>query len=143
MKFYAIALLVFASIISLTLGAALPRTDDDWSKIRQTCYNLLRSGPEVRERVDRKQFDDDAETHCLVRCGGIISGMYDDETGTNLEAAATLAKGRDGFEEYRAAYEECAAGVKPEEYGDDLCKKSYRLFKCSWGAWRQHIKKPE
>lgn len=140
MKF---ALLVFASLIALTLGASLPRSDDDWAKIRRTCYNLLRASPEARERLDRKQFDDEPETHCLVRCGGIIAGMYDDETGTNLEAAATLAKGRDGFEEYRAAFEECAAGVSPEQYGDDHCKKSYMLFKCSWGAWRQHIKKRE
>uniref|UniRef100_A0A8D8CGC4 (northern house mosquito) hypothetical protein n=1 Tax=Culex pipiens TaxID=7175 RepID=A0A8D8CGC4_CULPI len=143
MKCYAIALLIFASIISLTLGASLPRSEDDWVKIRRTCYNLLRASPEVRERVDRKQYDDEPETHCLIRCGGIISGMYDDETGTSMEAAAALAKGKDGFEEYRAAFETCAAGVTPEEYGDDYCKKSFRLFTCSWAAWRKHIKKIE
>ncbi|KAL1378442.1 hypothetical protein pipiens_015588 [Culex pipiens pipiens] len=127
MKCYAIALLIFASIISLTLGASLPRSEDDWVKIRRTCYNLLRASPEVRERVDRKQYDDEPETHCLIR----------------MEAAAALAKGKDGFEEYRAAFETCAAGVTPEEYGDDYCKKSFRLFTCSWAAWRKHIKKVE
>lgn len=137
------ALLLFASVITLSLGASLPRTDTDWAAIRKTCYSLLRASPEVRERLDRKQFDDDHETHCQIRCGGILSGMYDDETGNNLESAAELAKGRDGFEEYKAEFEQCAAGVTPEVYGDDYCKKSYLLFNCSWGAWRAHVKKRE
>lgn len=137
------ALLLFASIITLALGASLPRNDDDWAKIWKTCYNLLRASPDVRERLNRKQFDDDPETHCQVRCGGILSGMYDDETGTNLENVAALAKGKDGFEEYKAAFAECMNGVTPEVYGDDYCKKSYLSFKCSWGAWRAHIKKRE
>lgn len=141
MKF--LAVLLFASIISLSLGSSLPRTEDDWNKLRRTCYSLLRTSPEVRERVDRKQYDDDAETHCLIRCGGILSGMYDDEAGNDLEAAAELAKGRDGFEQYKAAYGECADGVTPEVYGGDYCRKSYLLFKCSWAAWGKHIKKRE
>uniref|UniRef100_A0A1Q3FT61 Putative salivary odorant binding protein 1 n=1 Tax=Culex tarsalis TaxID=7177 RepID=A0A1Q3FT61_CULTA len=148
MKIYVIALLVLTASISLTLGSSLPRTYDDWAKIRRTCYQLLRTSAEVRERVERRQYDDDAETHCLVRCSGIIAGMYDDVTGTNMEAAATLAeataklaKGENGFEKFRTAYEECAAGIKPEDYGDDYCKKSYGLTLCSWAAWRKHIRK--
>ncbi|XP_039439208.1 uncharacterized protein LOC120420274 [Culex pipiens pallens] len=141
MKFCATILLAIALIIPNSL-ADEPISKEQKVKIAHTCFKLLRTSAEVRERFSRMQLGDDdgQDMTCMIRCGGIVSGMYDDEAGWNLDMAVRQAQGKTGVEQYREAFGRCAGEVQPEQYGEDYCRKSYLQFRCGMRAWKNHIK---
>lgn len=56
--------------------------------------------------------------------------------GTTRARKSEPARGTDciaEFEEFRSIYVECAAKIKPEQYGDEYCKKSVKFFACFVG----------
>lgn len=144
MKFCATFLLVIFMITTESLAdEQIPSVQA--CSIVQTCFKLFRTSSEVQEKFTKVQFrDDDGEdVTCVIRCGGIVSGMYDDESGWSVEKVVRQAEGKIGVEGYRKALEECYGTVQPEQYGDDLCKKSFLLFRCGMKAWDEHIKDVE
>lgn len=125
MHFLTLTLLIAASMFELSSQHPLP----DWSNAIQLCYKLLRISAEARERFERSYADDDPNTHCIVRCGAILRGIYDDGAGVRLEQG-NAQRGSDAFEALRSAYEQCAAAIRPEDYGSDHCKKGFLHVKC-------------
>lgn len=88
----------------------------------------------------KNYISDDRELHCLVRCVGILSEFYDDETGTNWDLVAQQVEGKSGFEEHRQATTECVQALPAEEVQSDVCRKSYLSFHCAMKSAKQHIK---
>lgn len=131
MKNFAIALLVLISLFG-------PSIEDPFSngKVLNTCFELLRIVPDLRERFRRGGNIDrqDGPTSCIIRCNYIVSGIYEDDKGFNTDPMAELSRDfvvKDVGRKYR----KCAAKIKPEEYGDDYCKKGMRHFLCMYDAF--------
>lgn len=128
MQFFVLSLLVSALIIGSSTGQ-----DPDWTSATKLCYKLLRISPEDRKRFEQSYSDDDPNTHCIVRCGGILLGIYDDDTGVRLDQVAkgvAAQDSKDALEVLRNAYEQCAAAIKPQDYGSSYCKKGFLHIKC-------------
>lgn len=84
--------------------------------------------------------DEGQDVTCLIRCGGIVSGMYDDDSGWDVAKVLGQADGKSGIEEYREAFVRCSGEVGLEQYGEDYCRKSYLQFRCGMRAWKETIK---
>ncbi|KAL9703445.1 hypothetical protein quinque_006963 [Culex quinquefasciatus] len=130
MNFSPITLLALALIIALSTATS---KEPNWAEIANVCYKLLRASPEARARHGQDQFSPDPESHCITRCGGIITGLYDDETGISMERLeAWWGKGETAavFQEFKRHYLACAGTIVADQYGSDYCKKSSKHYEC-------------
>ncbi|XP_058832154.1 general odorant-binding protein 99b-like [Topomyia yanbarensis] len=138
MKF-SVALLLFVGLALHYSDGAL-YTAEDYQKFIKTCGKILRTSSETYQRYKDKDFSENSELYCLIRCVGIRTGFYDDETGTNWERVEEHHSGKPGLSEYKKATQECTAALKPEDYADDYCKKSFQHFDCARKAYDVHLK---
>lgn len=117
-------LYVFALLLSITTLAEPQGIDETYEK----CFKLLRTSPEDRNYFLRDELDyEHGPSSCIQRCSLLIEGIYDDETGFDADAIIDAlnmhADEKIGFQRLKRYYSECAANIKPEDYGDDYCKK--------------------
>lgn len=116
----------------ITLSTATSE-QPNWGEVSSTCHKLLRVSPEVGAPHGQDHFSPDPKSACITRCIGIISGMYDDETGISMEQLRVWWVDEDtdaDFQEFKRRYLACAGSIVPEQYGDDYCKKSSKLYEC-------------
>ncbi|XP_055598431.1 uncharacterized protein LOC129748007 [Uranotaenia lowii] len=109
----------------------------------KVCGKLLRTPANVVEAFDIRQPADNPDTHCLVRCLGVINRYYDDETGPNWERIEEIHNGKPGLEDHRRDTSACIEAIQPEQYGDNYCHKSYLHFQCAMESYKKNIRKQE
>ncbi|XP_053688526.1 uncharacterized protein LOC128737814 [Sabethes cyaneus] len=139
MKFTVAAAPLLLLVIGLTLCSGAVHSDDEMRKFTKTCGKVLQTSPETFQKLKDKDYGEDKDLYCLVRCIGIMTRFYDDETGPNWELVEQHLDGKPGFAEYREAMQQCIAALDPTAYGEDYCKKSFLYFQCSMQAYKEHI----
>lgn len=116
-------------------------TEEDYRGFRQKCAKILQSSAGTVEKAEQKNFHvDSEEMNCLIRCVGIISGFYDDETGTNWDLVREQLNEKEGFEEHRQATTACMEALPAEELASGVCRKSYLSFRCAMKSAKEHIR---
>ncbi|XP_065080690.1 uncharacterized protein LOC135703412 [Ochlerotatus camptorhynchus] len=129
-SFVAVVFLVFGVLLHQSQGAAY--TDEEHLNFRQKCSKILQISPDTRQEVTKKNFlNDNQEMNCMIRCVGILSGFYDDETGTNWDQVASELENKpESYDEHRQATAACIEAIPKEEYASDVCKKASVNFRC-------------
>ncbi|XP_052563787.1 uncharacterized protein LOC128092857 [Culex pipiens pallens] len=130
MKCSPITLLALASILALSTATS---EEPNWAEVSSVCHKLLRISPEAGARRGQDQFSPDPKAACITRCIGIITGMYDDETGISMEQLRAWWVDQDtvaDYQEVKRHYLECAGTIVPDQYGDDYCKKTSKHYEC-------------
>ncbi|XP_055534301.1 general odorant-binding protein 99b-like [Wyeomyia smithii] len=140
MKFTSAALVL---IVGLALADAAIYSSDDYRKFTKDCGKILRSSAQTFQKLKDKNYGDDKEVHCLIRCIGVMTRFYDDETGPNWELVNQHLEGKPGLAEYREATQQCFAALDPTSYGEDYCKKSFLSYQCAMNAYETHVKGKE
>lgn len=129
-------LYVFILLLSISTLAEPQAIDETYEK----CFKLLRTSPEDRNHFLRDELDyNHGPSSCIQRCSLLITGYYDDETGldadTMIDAMNMCADEKMVFQRFKRYYSECAANIKPEDYGNDYCKKAMKHFYCYYEAF--------
>ncbi|XP_062558886.1 general odorant-binding protein 99b-like [Armigeres subalbatus] len=115
--------------------------EDDYRGFRQKCSKILQTPKDTVQKAEQKSFQTDSDDmHCLIRCVGILSGFYDDETGTNWDLVRQQLDGQEGFEEHRQATTACTEALPAEELASGVCRKSYLFFRCAMKSAKEHIR---
>ncbi|XP_021704867.1 uncharacterized protein LOC110677777 [Aedes aegypti] len=123
------------------LSGAVRFTEEDYRVFRQKCSKILQTSSGTVEKAEQKNFHTDSEEmNCLIRCVGIMSGFYDDETGTNWDLVREQLNDKDGFDEHQAATTACTDALPEEELTSSVCRKSYLFFRCAMKSAKEHIR---
>ncbi|XP_058462885.1 general odorant-binding protein 99b-like [Malaya genurostris] len=140
MKFSVALLLLVGVAILGDCSHGATYTQDDYRSFIKTCGKILRTSSETYQKLKDKDFSENSELYCLIRCVGIRTGFYDDESGTDWERVKEHYAERPGLSEYLKAAQECNAALNPVDYTDDYCKKSFLYFDCAMKAHDLYLK---
>ncbi|XP_065085529.1 general odorant-binding protein 99a-like [Ochlerotatus camptorhynchus] len=112
----------------LLMAAADDSSKQKYVENKRACSKIVRSSQENVERYLRSEYPEDHETACFMRCVGILSGSYDDETGVNLDSLyEAFGKGFVTREEYQ---EESKVCLEKLDEVSCHCMKAYKPLMC-------------